>query len=195
MSWNRVMLLGEDVAHRQFLQALCAKLNWRVVDEAFAPRGGGAASGWVIRQFPQRLAELRDGYKGLGLVVAIDGDNVGRSGRIEALRKACDEANTGPRLDRDPVALLVPTWSIDTWLLFFHQRRVVPETVQSKLKAKRLFVRPKGYGAPGVPSDAAPALIRKGPLEALTAGFLATESDPELPSIDSSRRDLARWRT
>lgn len=194
MSWDRVMLLGEDVAHRQFLRELCAKLNWRVIDEAFAPRSGGAASGWVIRQFPQRLAELRAGYQDLGLVVAIDGDNVGRSGRIEALRKACDEANTGPRLDRDPVALLVPTWSIDTWLLFFHQREVILETEKSKLKAKRLFVRPKGYGAPGVPTADAPLLIRKRPLEALTAGFLATKSHPKLPSIDSAREDLARWR-
>lgn len=192
MTWDRVALLGEDVAHRQFLRRICEKLGWKIVDEAFSPRGHGAASGWVIQQLPERLNEIR-ASPGLGLLVALDGDNVGRAGRQAALHRACEALNVGPVQDKDAVAVLVPTWSLDTWILYFHKDLVVPEHTKSKRKAARLFDYPQGYRAPGVPVEHAPRLLKARPLESLASGFLSTRADALLPSINSSREDLRRW--
>lgn len=194
MSWARVVLLGEDQAHRDFLRRLATELGWEVNGEHFAPRGSGAASGWVIRQLPERLAEIRAGYTGLGLLVAIDGDNVGRAARLDAMRGACVAVGHAARVDKDAVAVLVPTWSIDTWGLYFARDKVIPENRRSKGKARGLFERPHpGFLAPGAPAEDAPRIWKSRPLAALAVGFLSDRAHPELPSLGAAREDLRRW--
>lgn len=193
MRWRQVILLGEDRAHVDFLRLLCTQFGWKIVDEHVAPKAREAASGWVIRQFAERLTEVRAGYTGTGLLAAVDGDNVGRDARERAIAAACDDRGVPPRGRTDEVALLVPTWSIDTWALFFVRGRVVPESKKSKRKAQGMFERPhRGFLAPGVPADDAPRLWKRRPLVATVAGFLSNDSHPELPSIDEAREEFAR---
>ena len=194
MSWDRVVLLGEDRAHLDFLRRLRRELGWSVAFEHIAPHGQGAASGWVIQQFSERLAEIRAGYAGLGLLVAIDGDNQGRQARLAALERACKAASQPERSEDDAVAILVPSWSIDTWGLFFCKDKVIPENKKSKSKARSLFEPPhRGFLAPGAPAEDAPRVWKLRHLETLTQEFLSDRSHTDLPSLDSSRADLRRW--
>lgn len=193
MTWRRVVILGEDRAHLDFLRGLCTWFGWTIVDEHVAPRGRGAASGWVVRQFAERLAEVRAGYQGLGLLVAVDGDNVGQVGRRRDVGTACGDVGVAPPSDADELALLVPTWSIDTWALFFVRDLVIPEHRKSKSKARAMFEQPhRGFLAPGAPVEDAPRVWKRVPLEATVRGFVAGRSHPDLPSIDHARAALAR---
>lgn len=195
MKWDRVILLGEDRAHLDFLRELSTRQGWQVLFEHIAPKGRGAASGWVVGQFPDRLQEIAGGrYKGLGLLVAIDGDNVGRVGRLQMLALASVARNIPQQSPEDPVALLVPTWSIDTWLVFFHKHAVIPETTPSKNRAKGFYGDPHtGFLAPGAAADEAPRPLKKAPLRSLLDGFLSDKRDDQLPSLDESRADFRRW--
>ena len=188
MSWDRVILVGEDQAHREFLEGVCANLGWRVSQRHFAPKGKGDASDWVLGQLPERLQELQ--YPGLGLVVAVDGDNKGRAKRLNQITQKCADHDLPPLGSTIPVAILVPTWSIDTWALFFHKGRIISEAKASKLKAKNLFTQKP----PGMEADSFTKSWKADPLKKLVEGFLGTQSHPQLPSLDSSRKDLARWR-
>ena len=194
MSWDRVVLLYEDRAHGDFLRSLCRAQGLKVVAEHAAPKGRGAASDWVIRQLPERLIELRTGeYAGLGLLVAVDGDNRGRAARLTMMNYACASCGQDGLDGRDPVAVLVPTWSIDTWALFFCKDIVIPEHEPSKSRGRKLFRPPhRAWRAPGVPVEDAPRIWKTTHLAALTRGFLSDRSDPRLPSLEASREDLRR---
>lgn len=91
---------------------------------------------------------------------------------------------------QDRAAVLVPTWSIDTWALFFFKDLVIPEDTRSKPRSKALYFQPAGFTSPGTPIDDAPRLFKPKPLGALVSGFLSDRGHPEIPSLDSSRQDL-----
>lgn len=195
MTWERVVLLGEDMAHRGFLVRLCREVGWRVALEDIAPRGTGSGSDYVIHRFPEHLQGVRAGYPRLGLLVAIDGDDRGRDRRLAALRHQCEEQGLEPRGNLDAVAILVPVWSVDTWALFFSRGVVVRENEKAKGKARSMFgPAHRGFLAPGTPVEDAPRPWKERPLAALAEGFLSDRSHPDLPSIDLSRADFRRWR-
>lgn len=79
------------------------------------PEGKGAASSWVARQYRDevvtRYAAVRNHQAGLGILGFIDGDNVGVQARLEEL-----EAQKREGAER--VAILIPTWSIETRVLW-----------------------------------------------------------------------------
>ena len=188
----RAVLLCEDVAHEGFLKGLARAQGWAVADAHVAPSGRGAASGWVLRQLPQRLQELRAmAADDLVLVVAVDGDNVGVAGRDQGAHKALADASVAPIGAADPLVLLVPTWSVDTWAVYFCRDRVVYEGKSAKSQAKGLFMAPHpGFRAPGVPAEDAPRFWRPADLKSLVEGFLGDDSPAALPSLAEARR---RW--
>ena len=194
--WMRAVLLCEDRAHLDLLRGICSRFGWQIVFEHVAPRGRGAASGWVLKQLPGLLTEVRSGTcTQIGLLVAVDGDNEGRSGRMAALAAICGEEGVAVLAGEDPVSLLVPTWSIDTWAVFFCKHRVISEDQKAKRTARSLFSPPHpGFTAPGVPTEDAPRCWKARALQQLTDGFLSGESTPALPSLEESRSDLWRWR-
>jgi hypothetical protein len=66
--------------------------------------------------------------KRLGFLVTIDGDNVGFKRRLAELEAA-------PRDPADRLALLVPTWSIETWVLWLLGEEVTESvTLKDRLK-------------------------------------------------------------
>jgi hypothetical protein len=130
----------------------------------------------------------------LGLLVAIDGDNLGRTERLNAMARICAEQEISERTEADPTAILVPTWSIDTWALFFYKNIVVPENESAKSKTSRFFQAPHpGFMAPSVPVEDAPRMWKPAPRKSLIDGFLGQQEDPQLMSLSSSRKDLERW--
>lgn len=115
---DRVRLLCEDRRTERFLRALCKRRDTRVLESEIAPAGRGDASVWVVKRYAAsvRLLRSRRHQQNLGLIVAIDGDNKGVASRKAELAAALAEAGVSPRQDDEAIAILVPTWSIETWL-------------------------------------------------------------------------------
>jgi hypothetical protein len=197
MPWSRVILLGEDRAHLDLLRGLASALGWRVVEEHQAPSGRGAASAWVTQRLPPLLKTVRRMQSpSLGLLVAIDGDNLGHAGRLTAFDQACQAAGVAQPTPVDSLARLIPCWSIDTWLLFFCRGQALPEAdKRAKSRAKGLFSRRHpGFCAPSVPVGGAPRPMREEARDQLVAGILGTMRHAALPALDAARVELARGR-
>ena len=79
------------------------------------PKGSGAASAWVARHYPAEMKALRShasSQPNLGLLVMVDGDNVG----VMARQRWLESLLTQPRQPTERAAILVPTWSVETWM-------------------------------------------------------------------------------
>jgi hypothetical protein len=53
-----------------------------------------------------------------GLVAVIDGDDKGVDARLKELANTCQAQSVTPRQNDDRVAVVVPTWNIETWLAY-----------------------------------------------------------------------------
>jgi hypothetical protein len=81
-----------------------------------SPQGKGAASAWVLANYATQVRKRRSKsfQANLGLLVVIDGDNVGLEARLEQLEDELAAASVKPRETNEPIAVFVPTWSIET---------------------------------------------------------------------------------
>ncbi len=81
-----------------------------------APRGKGSASAWVVAQYPEVRGQARGTWNqaSLGFLVVIDGDNKG----VLERKKQLSIAPHDPRAPCDRIAIFVPTWSVETWVLW-----------------------------------------------------------------------------
>ena len=120
----QLVLLCEDQQHEAFLRRFFKKTGWnprkfRVVS---SPPGEGSAEQFVRKNFPEELRAYRRHRDRVGsrLVVMLDGDAGGVDARVTALDEACRNAGVETRRQEDNVAILVPTWCIDTWLAYLH---------------------------------------------------------------------------
>lgn len=127
---RRVRLLCEDPRTDRFLRKLCKRFNVWVLESDVAPNGRGDASVWVRRRYASSVARLRARryQRNLGLIVAIDGDNKGVSARKAELAAELAAVHMPPRADDEPIAVFVPTWSIETWLALLCGAENVTET-------------------------------------------------------------------
>lgn len=62
----------------------------------------------------------------------IDGDNVGLRKRLQELDEKLDAAGVRRREPTEPIAVFVPTWSIETWLAHFNGAQSIDETKSLK---------------------------------------------------------------
>lgn len=131
---RRVRLLCEDRRTERFLRGLCKRVDVRVLDSDVAPEGRGDASLWVRKQYASRVEKLRARrhQRNLGLLVAIDGDNKGVAVRKAELAAELAAISAPPRGEEEAIAILVPTWSIETWLALLCGREGVGETESLK---------------------------------------------------------------
>ena len=115
---QRVRLVCEDRLTEQFLSRVCQRRRIQVLHVEVAPSGKGAASAWVRRKYPAfvKLHRSKNYQKGLCLLVAIDGDHQGIRARKLELAQELITADVGARAGDEPMAIFVPTWSIETWL-------------------------------------------------------------------------------
>ncbi|MDP2276331.1 MAG: hypothetical protein Q8K32_36665 [Archangium sp.] len=130
----RWWLLGEDPGHERLALELARSigLNKRPVNVTIAPSGEGAASAFVLKRYARevRATTRRRPGERVAILVMIDGDNLGLSRRKQQLDEALREAGEPTRAADEPVVILVPTWSIETWLL--PQSAEVTEAVDLK---------------------------------------------------------------
>lgn len=114
----RLEILCEDRRTERFVRQLCERFSIQPLTVIVAPSGKGDASDWVRQNYPACAARLRSKnfQKNRGLLVVIDGDNHGVAARKLELDQQLKNAELSPRGAEDPVAVFVPTWSIETWL-------------------------------------------------------------------------------
>lgn len=114
MTRRRLHVLCEDQAQRSFVIRVCDKLDVRTYIEV-APSGRGSAVQWVkarVRDFVKRQRSKAFQSNRTSLVV-VDGDNLGLSARkLEILALIEPE-----RAADEQISVMVPTWSIETWLM------------------------------------------------------------------------------
>jgi len=130
----RVDILCEDRRAERFLTRLCDRFGVKVLNVTIAPSGKGSASDWILRQYAAavRRRRSRSYQQYLGLLVHIDGDQEGLLARKEQLGARLTEEQLAERADSEPVALFVPTWSIETWLAYLDGAVGVTETQSLK---------------------------------------------------------------
>lgn len=141
----RVRILCEDRLTERFLRALCDEHGVRVVEVEIAPAGRGSAADWVLARYKHLIQRTRSKnfQRHLGLLVAIDGDVFGVDARLRQLADCLQSPPAVPPRDaEEPVALFVPSWCIETWILWLTGLAQPPETAQLKRNT------PPAYQAP-----------------------------------------------
>lgn len=128
-SW-RLYVLCEDRWQERFVRQLLERYDIACLQVEIAPAGKGAGSAWVRKTYPGLAKRLRSKnfQKSLGLLVVIDGDNLGFHKRKRELDEERRSQGLAVRSSTEPVAIFVPTWSIETWLAELCGRGPVAES-------------------------------------------------------------------
>jgi hypothetical protein len=133
---SRVWVWCEDRRTEQFARELLTKklrLQPRAVRWNVAPKGSGSAAQWVIQNCPrvESMARASKHQSHLGFLVIVDGDQHGLVGRMHQVVGEPDR-----REHADRIAVWVPTWSIETWVLWLCDRRIDGEPVDDRRSLK-----------------------------------------------------------
>lgn len=116
-------LLVEDRRHETFGRALLARLGveTRSIRVEKAPPGEGAAEAFVRRRFPVEVESYRHraGRAQTGLLAMTDADTL----TVDQRKHLLDEQLDKGREANERIALLVPKWEIENWILFLTERR------------------------------------------------------------------------
>lgn len=130
----RVRILCEDRRSERFLRGICAQHGLRVLSVDVAPFARGAASDWVLGRYADLVQRRRSKnfQQNLGLLVQVDGDSQGVQARKLALDARLSALQLPVRAADEPVAIVVPTWCIETWLLHLGDLAHPSESVKLK---------------------------------------------------------------
>lgn len=170
----QIVLLCEDSQHQAFVERfleaagrLTRKAKRRLRVEK-ASQGRGSAEQFVRERFPKELAEYRRrrNLVSVALVVMLDGDAAGVTGRLANLDAACAEQGIPARLSDEDVFVFVPTWRIESWLAWLggetidetrhdYPRLQRPRDCQPHAKALADMCRTRQMRTPVPPSLAA----------------------------------------
>ncbi len=171
----RVRVWCEDRAHEVFVRRLLEerfRVHRKAIHFNVAPKGHGSAAKWVLDQYPgiRGEARVKTSQGRLGFLVVVDGDVEGVSVRMKHLHPGPHQDD---RASGDRIAILVPTWSIETWVLWLSGRTV------NETQSHKTTLDPDGF------RDLVPKAIS------------AWESprDDEIrfvPSLAAARKELAR---
>ena len=176
----RVGIVCEDRPQEHFVRALCEKIG--PVHVVIAP-GHGSAEQWVRMQYPKDVKKLRGhGDERVGLSVMTDGDRFGVDHRKQSLSKALVEAGHAQRAEHERIAIMVPTWSIETWLAWLCGLEGLDELTKYKDDPR---------------IKAAQRAKSVSPTKAAAAWFEAPRQDAaaRLPSLLDGRGELLRLTT
>ena len=117
----RCVVLVEDQRSRQFFRLLLRDLgvSRNRVQIRNAPRGKGSAEAWILKKYAEevKIYRAKNYQKHICLMAVRDGDKPGFSKRKKAFDQKLQEDNQAKRSADEAIATLIPTWSIETWLL------------------------------------------------------------------------------
>ena len=108
----RVVFLCEDKQQEYFLRHLFVEMGWPKRELRFetSPSGEGAASGWVIQNFPTQLQAYRQrkNKAASALVVMVDADIRSVDHRIKEFETSCECRTISFRVPEETIAIAVP---------------------------------------------------------------------------------------
>ena len=176
----RGTVLVEDPRTERFVRELLLHLGFERHKLRFlpAPKGKGDAKAWIRApsQYPSEVRKVRQRrFQQVFLITVMDGDNadpVRRKGELDGCLRA---QGMDPRQADERIALPVPTWSIETWLL-----ALLGESVDETTSQKRVFER--RY----------PGKERSALREAAQAWRVRAGGIPSVPSLADSRIEMRR---
>lgn len=137
--FRRLRILCEDHAHRTFAERLAKHLGLgeREMRIDVSPAARGSAASYVVAEFAaavKRWRSARHGNEKIGLLVVIDGDKDGVVRRRNELANQLRDHGVEPLAPADPVAIIVPTWHIETWIAWLCGHR--PIDVQTRYNGR-----------------------------------------------------------
>lgn len=128
----RVVAIVEDKRTQRLLHRLLPVLGFRTLRWEVAPAGVGAAERWVLEKAVDEIKALRARpHQRLGLIVVRDGDNHGVATRKREVNARLADKDWPVRQPGERIVLLVPTWSVETWLLHLLGEPDVDESPRS----------------------------------------------------------------
>jgi len=164
----RCLLLCEDAEHEWLFRPILNHLFHRVRVEPRRPNGGFtfvlarlADAAKYVRQRPQEA---------VGLLVVMDGDEVGFQKRLDAIHEVLREVGFD-RQRLDKIAICIPCRNVETWELWLSGARDLDEQNNYKNRFHR-DVRPH---------------LRRGEL---TEAWLALEESLRLPALAHGREQI-----
>lgn len=168
----RWVLVCEDRKTETFARGVLEPIFGKRPQVVPLPNGRGSGAQWVVARYAKEMRKIRSTRpnENVALVVLVDGNSVGMAVRMRELADRLRADSQAPLSDGDRVAVLVPTWSIETWLYWLCLRPPLNESTAYKkdrgyLDAEeRGEVSPKGAAAawsPPHPDEATrlPALV------------------------------------
>ena len=119
MSGVIVTLLCEDSQIDAFVRRFLKHRRFRPRDIQTLPLPAGRQSGeqWVRERYPIELRAIRE-ERNAYLIVVTDADSNSTETRRAQLEAECDRQGVPRRNDADPVLVIVPRRSIETWLAY-----------------------------------------------------------------------------
>ena len=122
----QLVLLCEDKQHEAFARRFLNAMGWetRAMRVEKASGGRGAGEQFVRERFPLELKAHRSRPVSQALVVMVDGDRDGIGARLYQLGQACRDAGVAERTEEERVAIIIPSWNIETWLAYLEGEQV-----------------------------------------------------------------------
>ena len=116
-----ITLLCEDKRHEQFARRFLMErgVSGRRIRSRIAPPGVGDAKRWVRQRYPEEIRAYRERANAINniLIVLTDVDHETVEIRRETLNQACRDAGVDTLKIGDRIALALPRWAIETWIL------------------------------------------------------------------------------
>lgn len=183
----RLHVLCEDPLHRGFVEQLCerAGIGPRQRTLRIAPCSRGSAADFVLANFIEsyQLWRAQSHDLRVGLLVVVDGDAHGLERRRRQLAERLATAGEPTLAELEPrVAVLVPTWHMETWIAWLCGHRPIDEATRYK------SADPSGRAVGRMIEDGDYS-VRK----ALAAWTPPQVDEPlHVPSLTHARKTLAR---
>jgi hypothetical protein len=122
---SHIFAIVEDQRQMQFLYRFlrCEGIKPHEITIDFSPSAQGSAEQWVRENFAKQVGKCRARNAGrravTSMFVVLDADNQSVKAHYDELDNAL-EADRQQKLDpvSDPIARLIPKWSVETWVLF-----------------------------------------------------------------------------
>ena len=125
------IIVCEDQSHemfvRRFLKEVGLVAHRSQIRVKRARNGRGAAEQFVRSRFISEIESERRSHVNQYVIVVMDGDRFGVSGRLRQLDEACDQKEVRRRDSKDRVAVFIPTWNIETWFAYLDGSNVDEE--------------------------------------------------------------------
>ncbi|MCB9795552.1 MAG: hypothetical protein H6741_22850 [Alphaproteobacteria bacterium] len=182
----RGVILVEDQRTERFVRALLRAQGHEPRNFRFEkpPNSrSGSAEDWVRKHFPGEVRVLRSKnfQTNLWLVAVRDGDADGVTRRKRQMDEALEGEGLSPRDTGERICLLVPTWSVETWLLNLLGQEGLDEHQRSPdgREWKHVFQSLEGRS-------------ERGALRRAAEAFCDGPTDAWLPSLIDGHEELSR---